>query len=322
MFTKHLLTLCSAAMMTAAVPQAYAQQETPLPSMIRIVVPASPGSSTDTLGRTVANELSQRIGSTVIVENRPGVGTLLGSAAVAKGPTDGSMLLINSTSLVSTAASMPEPLLDVLKDLRPVALLEENPLVVAVAEKTGIKTPQDYVKAARDGRVTHGTTGVGSIAHFAQEFFAEAAGIEITHVPYKGAALAVTDMAGGNIDSVIATWTTVAPGIRTGNARAIGITSAEPNAAFPDLPVMASVAPGFDLSLWIGIFAPSGTPDDVVERLNREINAVSKSPAVSKIFEADGGTPLQMTPDEISERMRTAYETFKEASKAEAFARQ
>jgi len=322
MSRKIFSTLSCAVLLAATltgVTTAQAAEETALPSLIRIVVPAAPGSSTDTLGRAVAHQLSSRLGSNVIVENKPGVSTMLGSAMVAKGPTDGSMLLINSTSLVSTAATMADPLLDVVNDLRPVALLEENPLVVATSLKSDIKTPAELVTAARKDMVTHGTVGVGSIAHFAQVLFSHAAGIEMMHVPYKGTALAVTDMAGGNIDSVIATWTTVAPAINSGHARAIAVTSAEPNPAFPDLPTLNSVAPGFSLSLWIGFFAPSGTPDAIVERLNREINAVSESEALRSIFENDGGVPLQMTPAEISQRVRNDFDMFKKASTGKEF---
>ncbi|MGE8453844.1 MAG: Bug family tripartite tricarboxylate transporter substrate binding protein [Pseudomonadales bacterium] len=296
-------------------------QQAPLPGIIRIVVPATPGSSTDTYARVVAVQLAERTGSNVIVENKPGASTMLGSAAVAKGPRDGSMLLVNSTTLVSTGASMKSPPLDVVKDLVPVALLEQNPLVVAVSTKSGIHTPAELVSAARAApdTLTHGTTGIGSIAHIAQEQFDDAARIRIKHVPYRGASLAVMDMAGGVIDMVIATHTTVAPGIKTGRARLIGITSLAPNPAFPGLPTLASVATGFSLDLWLGVFAPAGTPPAVVNRLNREINEISRSDKLREMMAADGGEPVPLAPEQIARRIRDSFATFRKLADEKNF---
>ncbi|MFT3721126.1 tripartite tricarboxylate transporter substrate binding protein [Pseudorhodoferax sp.] len=306
---KPLLALASATLLAVGLPAA--AQQPPLPALIRIVVPAAPGSSTDAFARAIANDLGTRTGRSIIVENKPGAGTMLGSAAVAKGPKDGSQLLINSTSLVSTAATMKSPPLDVVNDLVPVALLEQNPLVMAASVSSNIKTPAELVAAARAGSVTHGTTGVGSIAHIGQELFADAAKVPIRHVPYKGTALAVMDMASGVIDTVMATWTTVAPGVKSGRARLIGVSSLEPSAAFPNVPTLASVAPGFSLDLWLGIFAPAGTPPAVVQYLNHEINEISRSEKLREMYAADGGVPLQLTPEEIHARMRSDFATFK-----------
>lgn len=291
-----------------------AAQPAALPTMIRIVVPAAPGSSTDVFARAVANQLGPRTGSTVIVENKAGGSTMIGSAAVAKGPKDGSMLLINSTSLVSTAATLREPPLDVINDLVPVAMLERNPLVVAVSLKSDIKTPAELVAAARAApdTVTHGTTGVGSIVHVAVEQLNDAAGIRLKHVPYRGTAPAVMDMAGGVIDMVMATHATVAPGIKTGRARLIAVTSAQPSPAFPGLPTMASVVPGYVVDLWLAIFAPSGTPAPVVQRLNREINEIARSKELLEMMASDGGEPQQLASDQLALRVRESYTAFKQ----------
>ena len=288
-------------------------QPAALPSTIRIVVPAAPGSSTDVFARAVANQLGPRTGSTVIVENKAGGSTMIGSSFVAKAPKDGSVLLINSTSLVSTAATMRQPPLDVLADLTPVAMLEKNPLVVAVSLKSNIKSPAELIaaaKAAPDG-VTHGTTGVGSIVHVAVEQLNDMAKVQLKHVPYRGTALAVMDMAGGIIDMVMATHATVAPGIKTGRARLIGVTSAEPHPAFPGLPTMASVVPGYTVELWLGIFAPSGTPAPVVQRLNSEINEIARSKELREMMESDGGVPMPLTPEQLVPLVRDSYAAFK-----------
>ncbi len=304
--------LVGASVWALAAPAAFAQKA-PLPAMVRIIVPATPGSSTDAYARAVAMQLAERTGSNVIVENKPGASTMLGSAAVAKGPKDGSILLINSTTLVSTGASMRNPPLDVVHDLVPVAMLEQNPLVVAVSVKSGIRTPAELVAAARAApdSLSHGTTGIGSIAHIAQEQLSDAAGIRIRHVPYRGASLAVMDMAGGVIDMVIATNTTVDPGVKTGRARLIAVTSPTPNPAFPGLPTMASAAPGFALDLWLGVFAPAGTPPEVVQRLNREINEISRTDKLREMMAFDGGAPLALTPEQIAPRIKESFATFR-----------
>jgi tripartite-type tricarboxylate transporter receptor subunit TctC len=290
-----------------------AAQQAALPALIRIVVPAAPGSSTDVFARAVAARLGPRIGSNVIVENRAGGSTMIGSAAVAKGPKDGSMLLINSTTLVSTAATMREPPLDVVGDLTPVAMLEQNPLVVAVSLKSNITTPGELVAAARAApdTVTHGTIGVGSIVHVAVEQLNDAARIQLRHVPYRGTALAVTDMAGGNIDMVMATYATVAPAVRSGRARLIAVTSAEPSPAFSGVPTMASVVPGYTAELWLALFAPAGTPAPVVLRLNREINDIARTRELRDMMDADGGTPQPLTPEQLAARIRNDYIAFK-----------
>lgn len=288
-------------------------QDSPLPPLMRIVVPAAPGSATDAMARVVAHEMAGRTGSNVIVENRPGASTMLGSAAVAKGAKDGSMLLINSTTLVSTAATMPTPPLHVINDLVPVAMLGQNPLVITVSAKSNIKTPAELIAAAKanPGALTHGTAGVGSIAHVAQELLSENAKITMNHVPYRGASLAVTDMATGVIDMVIAARSTVEPGIKSGRARAIAVTSLQRNPAFPDLPPMASASPGFALDLWLGIFAPKGTPAPLVARLNRELNAIAGSARVREIMAFDGGVATPMAPEQFAMRVRNDFSAFK-----------
>ena len=309
---KPLASLLAASVLLM-LPSAIAAQQAALPPLIRIVVPAVAGSGTDALARAVGAQLASRTGSNVIVENKPGASTMIGSAAVAKGPKDGSMLLISTTTLLTTGAMMKEPMLDVVNDLMPVAMLQQHPLVVAVSIKSNIKTPAELIAAARaaPGTITHGSAGTGTIAHVAQVMLEDAAGVKLTHVPYKGTAPAVMDMASGIIDVVIATNATVAPGIRSGRARVIAVTSLQPSPAFPGLPTMASVAPGFSLDLWTGFFVSAGTPALVVKRLNQEINEIAKSDKLREMMTLDGGVPLPLTPDELGPLMRESFAKFK-----------
>jgi tripartite-type tricarboxylate transporter receptor subunit TctC len=280
---------------------------------VRIVVPVLAGSSNDQTARIVAPLLAARLHTNVIVENRPGASGLLGAATVAKGPRDGSQILLFSTTLVSAAAMMRSPPLDVMKDLAPVAALSENPLTVTVSSKSSIRTPADLVAAARakPDALTHGSGGVGTMGHIAQELFDKAANIQIRHIPYRGNAGAVTDLLSGNIDLVFANASGVNGYVKAGQARIIGVTSREPNPAFPGVPTMNTVAPGYELALWVGTWLPAGTSPAIIERYNRELVDIAHSKELSEQLKTDGAVPLSWTPEQFAARMRTDFDAFK-----------
>lgn len=288
-------------------------QPAALPPLIKIVVPFAAGASTDIIARALALRLAAKLGTNVVVENRAGANGLIGTGAVVNGPRDGSSLVVISSSLITVAATKPDMPFDVTKDLIPLAVLGEGPLLVGVNASTNIRTPADLVAAARakPGGLTHGTGGTGTIAHLAQELLADAAKIEIRHIPYRGAALAMVDLQAGTIDMVIATRSTFAAGIAAGRVRLIGATTTRPSVAFPDLPIMASAAPGFAADIWVGLWAPAGTPAAVVERLNREVNELTSSPDYAEVLKADGNVAVTLTPAELSARVRSDYAKWK-----------
>ncbi|MFT3721143.1 tripartite tricarboxylate transporter substrate binding protein [Pseudorhodoferax sp.] len=314
---RFLSALCALLALVCAATGARAQQP-PVPPLIRIVVPFAPGASTDVIARLIANQLGPRLGTNVIVENRAGGSGMIGSLAVVKGPKDGSMLLFTSVSMLSTAATTRNVPFDVTRDLVPIAVPGTGPLVIAVSSKTDIHTPADLVAAARarPGQLTHGTGGVGTIAHLAAELLNDAANIQLTHVPYKGAAPAVADTAGGTIDMMLAAKTTFAAQVTAGRMRLVAVTSEQPSPAFPGLPTMASVAPGYAVELWTALFAPAGTPPALVQRLNREVNEIAHSREMVELMQSDGATPLNVTPDEAAQRVRDAYATWKRLAAA------
>ena len=164
--------------------------------------------------------------------------------------------------------------------------------------------------------MTHGTAGVGTIAHMAAELLNDAAKIQLKHIPYKGASYAVTDLAGGNIDLMIAANTTFASQVTAGRARQIAVTTLKPSPAFPGLPTMASIVPGYEVSLWTAMFAPTGTPPAMVQRLNREINDIAQSKEVRALIVDDGGTPIASTPEQAATRVRESYATWKKLAEA------
>lgn len=314
---KSLAALLSAFALLGSAPVAQAQP-VQIPPLIRIVVPFAPGASTDVIARLIANQLGPRLGTNVIVENRAGGSGMIGGNFVAKAPKDGSTLLFTSVSMVSTAATTRNAPFDVTSDLVPIAMPGAGPLVIAVSAKTDIKTPADLVAAARakPDQITHGTGGVGTIAHLAAELLNDAAKIQLRHIPYKGASLAVTDTAGGTIDMMIAVNTTFASQITAGRMRPIAVTSARPSPAFPGLPPMATVAPGYSVDLWTALFAPAGTPPALVQRINHEVNEIAKSKEVVELMQGDGATPLSVTPEEAAKRVRESYATWKRVATA------
>lgn len=288
-------------------------QNAPMPPLIKMVVPFAAGASTDVTARALAAQLGPKLGTNIIVENRAGASGMIGSQAVVNGPKDGSQLLFTSVSMVTTAATTHNSPFDVTKDLVPVAILYDAPLIIAVSSKTDIRTPADLLAAARarPDQVTHGTGGVGTFAHLAAELLNDAAKIQIKHVPYKGASLAVTDAVAGHIDAVLAVNSTFSAQIRSGRMRPIAVTSQQPSPVFPGLPTMASVVPGYNVTLWTAVFAPAGTPAAVVQRINREIIEAMKTKELQEILQNDGGTALALTPEEAARRVRESYAIWK-----------
>jgi tripartite-type tricarboxylate transporter receptor subunit TctC len=305
-----LLALCLTA---AAFSSPVVAQQTPLPAQIKIIVPFAAGASTDAAARAVASELGKRTGSNIIIENQPGASTFIGVGAAAKAPKDGSVLLMTSTSTITAAATKKTVPVDLTTDLMPVAQLTEGPLIIAASGQNNIKTPADLVTAARANPdvITHGTGGIGTLAHVAAEMINDVAKIQLKHIPYKGASLAVNDFVAGRIDLMIGVYTTVAPQIKAGRARLVAVTSAQPHPAFPNVPTMASVAPGLAIDIWVGFFAPLGTPPAVVQRLNRELIEVAKTKAVRDVVELDGSTPVAATSDEFGARVRSSLVSWK-----------
>ena len=288
-------------------------QQAAIPPLIKVVVPFAPGAGTDVLARAVVAQLGTRLGTTVVIENRAGASGVIGVASVVRGPRDGSMLLFHSTSLVTTAATSTNQPYDVTTDLVPVAIVGDGPMLVGVSAQAGITTPAQLVASARANpeRRTAGSGGVGSVGHLAAELLNDAAKVQIRHIPYKGAAPALVDVAAGTVDILIASYSTLAPQIRSGRVLPIAVTSLEPSTAYPGIPPMATAAPGYKASIWYAMFAPAGTPAALVNRLNREINEIANSGEVRTIVQADGAVPVLASPEELAQRVRQDYATWK-----------
>lgn len=290
-----------------------AAQQAPLPPIIRLIVPFASGSTTDLLARETAARLSTKLGSTVVVELRGGGSTMIGAGAVANGPRDGSMLLVTTNSTVSAAATLQSTPFDMNKDLIPIAMLGDGPMMVAASTKSGIKTPAELVAMARNkpDTVTYGTSGVGSLPHLSSELFADAAKVHLKHIPYKGGGAAVVDLAAGHIDIMFGTQSTFAPHIQAGRVVPIGITTLQPYPAFPGIPTMASAAPTYSGSVWVAVFAQSGIPASLAQRLNREINEIAATKEMTAVLNQNGLPPVALSLDEMRSRMRDEYANWK-----------
>ena len=301
---RRALLIASAILPMLALAQTDAEPK--LPAMMKIVVPFGAGASNDAIARAVAPLLARRLGNTVIVENKPGAAGGIGSEYVAKSPADGSVLLLSSSTFVTAAVTQPRLPYDPLTAFVPVSMVGNGPMLLAVSAATPIKSAAELVAAAKakPGSLTYGSSGTGSIAHLASEMLSDAAGIRMTHVPYKGAANALMDMAGGQIDMMISNYTSLVAQIKSGKVRALAVTSAQASPAFADLPPLSSVAPGFAADIWVTVFAPGNTSAPVVARLNRELNQIAASPEVKALLEPDGATPMALSPADLARRVR------------------
>ena len=285
-----------------------------LTKTIKIVVPFSAGASNDAIARAIAGPLAKRLDVPVIVENKAGAAGVIGADAVAKSPHDGSVLLLTSSTFLTAAATQRQLPYDAVAAFAPVAMVGQGPLLLAVSASTPFKSPADVLSAARakPGALNYGSAGVGSIGHLATELLSDAAKIQMTHVPYKGAANAAVDLAAGRIQVMVSSYSTLAPLMKAGKVRALAVTSKQAHPAFVDLPPLAATVPGYSIDIWVGVFAPAGTPATLVERFNREINAISGSPELGAILEPDGTTAAAISPTAFATRVKDELAQWKQ----------
>lgn len=271
---------------------------------IRIVVPWAAGGLVDTAGRIVADALGKSLGQSAVVENVPGVAGNLGADQVARAAPDGHTLLMGTSSIAIDVAGGRRVPFDPLKDLVPVALVADTNNVVIVPAASPFKSVADLIAAAKakPGELSFGTPGIGSPSHLFSELFAQSAGLKMLHVPYSRTP-ALNDLIGGRLSVMFATIPAAMPQIRSGTVRALAVTGSTRFPTLPDVPTVAeSGLPGYDAGQWVGVFAPGGTPADIVQRLNVEITKATKTPAVAQQLQERGMIPLAATPAEFAKR--------------------
>ena len=275
---------------------------------VTIMVPFAPGGGTDLIARTVARGLEQRLGKTFVIENRPGAGTTIAAAATAKAAPDGYTLMQATSGTMSMNPTTFKKLsYEPDKDLVPVSLIAGVPFVLVVNPDLPVHNIQELVKVAKERPLTYGSGGVGAFHHLNAELLSSMLGIKMTHVPNKGSVPAMTDLIAGNIQVLFVDIGPSIQLIRAGKARALGLTSAHPAAAAPEIPPLATVGvPGFDTTAWQMMVAPGGTPRPILEKLNKEMNAIVNSAEVTKQFVDMGLVPIgKGSPEELSKYVKT-----------------
>jgi tripartite-type tricarboxylate transporter receptor subunit TctC len=270
---------------------------------IRIVVPVPPGGANDTLSRIVAAKLSAQFHQPVIVDNRPGGNTTIGTAVVAKAPPDGYMLLMAPSAHTVNPTLYSSLPYDPIRDFTPIAGTAAAPLLAAVHPSLPVKSVKELVALAKGkpGELNYASPGNGTSGHLAGELFKSVAGVQIVHVPYKGAGPATTDLVGGHILLMFPTVQAAMSYVTAGKLRALAITSARRSALAPDIPTMTQAGlPGVEVGSWFAVLGPAGLPSDVVERLHAEVKKILQAPDVSEKLRALGYDSFYMPPGELA----------------------
>ena len=286
---------------------------------VKIIVPFAPGGGTDLISRVLADFMSKDLGQPVIVENKPGAGTIVGTAAAASSAPDGYTLVMATFAHAVNPSIHAKLPYDTFNAFTPVALVARSFNIAVVNPQLPFKSIQDVIAYAKQnpGKLNYGSFGIGTSAHLAGELFKTMAQVDLTHVPYKGSAPAITDLLGGQIQIMFTTVASVAAYIKDGKLRALAVTSAQRSRAFPDLPTIAeSGVPGYAAESWYGLLAPAGTPPEVIERLNSSV-AKAIETGVFKTLETNEGLSFAPgPPDELGRFILAEAERWRAVVKA------
>ena len=273
---------------------------------IHIIVPYTPGTGADILSRVLGPKVAERWKAAVVTDNRPGATGNIGAAEAAKAAPDGYTLLLTATSFTTNPALNPAPF-DPVKDFAPIALLATGALGVYIHPQVPAKTAREFVSLVRSqpGKLYYSSPGNGGPQHLAMELLKLETGMDIIHVPYKGAAGAISDLVGGHVQAMISALQTVAPHVQSGRLRMLAVMSARRSEAFPDVPTLKEAGlPDLEVETWYAIFAPAGTPNAIVARVNREVNELLKEADVKDVIAKQGLVPEGGTPEALGERVK------------------
>lgn len=299
----------AAAFLLGAVPFAGAQDYPTRP--VRVVAPFAPGGGTDITSRILADGMSQVMGQTFVVDNRPGAGSVLGTDIVAKATPDGHTVLVTTISMAFNVALYKKLPFDTLRDLAPITLVADQPNILVAHPSLPAKTLPEFIALARaqPGKLNYGSAGIGSGTHLAMELLLLSQKADLVHVPYKGTGPALTAVLGNEISVFFSTFASALPHVKSGRVHAIAVTSAKRADALPQVPTVAEQGvSGYDYSTWYGLLAPGSTPRPIINRLNQAALKVLATPEIRKRYTSQGLNPRSMTPDEFAAYVRSETE--------------
>jgi tripartite-type tricarboxylate transporter receptor subunit TctC len=267
---------------------------------VQVIVPYSAGGSSDIITRAVAQQLQKIWGQNVVIDNRAGASGMIGAEIVSKAEPTGYTLLATTSSYPATTAVRAKLPFDADKSLKAIATFARAPMLIAVNSQLPVKSVKELIEHAKKKPLTYGSSGAGGNNHFSGSLFAEAAGITMTHVPYKGIAPAVTALAGGEIDLLISSHAALSPQIDSGRVRLLAVTSAKPSADYPKLPSAAEAgAPGYEYELWWGLLAPAGLPEERANQINSAVNKAIASPEFKKFLAQENAEVWAQQPKDL-----------------------
>jgi tripartite-type tricarboxylate transporter receptor subunit TctC len=283
---------------------------------VKIIVGYPPGGAPDLIGRLLGDKLTQALGQPFIVENRPGAGATLATAAVAKSPGDGYTLLIGETGQLEIAPFIQKALpYNTIKELTPIGLVATTPLIFVTSSKTGTKTIQELILKAKANpdKLNYGSSGIGSIHHISMEVFKADAGVNFTHIAYKGSPQVLPALLSGEVDLMLTSFTVISPHARAGTVNMLAVSSAARFDAIPDVPPMSDVIPGYDYASEIGVLGPANMPPAVVSKLSRAIKTILDSPEIQNKFKDLGLILTWTTPDGYADKIRYNLKKYERA---------
>ena len=308
------------AMILLATGAAIAQAQPAYPTKsIRIIVPYPPGGGSDGLARIIGQKLSEAVGQQVVIDNRPGAGANIGADLTAKSPPDGYTLLLANVAHAINLSYYPKLSYDLLKDFTPVALLAETSIILVVHPSLPVKTVKELIALAkaRPGQIDYASSGAGGPNHMAGELFAYMAGVKMMHIPYSGGGTAAIALIGGQVPVGFPVTTSAASQVKAGKLRALGISSKQRSALFPDLPTISEAGlPGYEASVWYGLLAPAGTPTEIATRLHAETVNLMKLPDTKSRLDGGGYDPAVSTPEQLGAHLRSEVEKWKKVVNA------
>ena len=284
---------------------------------VKLVVPFAPGGGTDLIARTLAAGMGKELGQQVLVDNKPGAGTIIGTDQVAKSPADGYTIVIATFAHAINPSLVPKLPYNNETAFVPITLIGKGPNVLVVRAESPIKSVKDLIAAAKakPGTLNYASQGNGTSAHLAGEMFTNLAKVEMTHVPYRGAGPAITDLLGGQVDMIFGTAAAVSTFVDSGKLRAIAVTSAQPSAALKGVPTIAETVPGYVVESWYGLYAPAGTPPDVIAKLNAAAKKAAHTAEFSKKVEHEGLAVVASEPAELDRYVKAEEARWKKIVK-------